>query len=165
MKVIVAFCLALVITACVNEKEEGVVVSDATLFDLSKNISSFSFYKNKPDTLPADSSSPHFFFVRVRFNPKAASVMNDSLSALTAASFPDESMIVKEVYDNKGGALQRLDIMYKLRNAANNGLGWVWSEMNADGSVVTSAALKGDQCASCHSAGTNSDLVKTFGLH
>jgi len=101
----------------------------------------------------------------VRFNPKAANAMNDSLDDLKAESFPDESMIVKEIYDVKGGPLQRYAIMYKLRNAANNGSGWVWSEMNADGSPVFSSALKGSQCVSCHASGTNSDLVRTFSLH
>lgn len=91
--------------------------------------------------------------------------MNDSLSRLNQQIFPDESMIVKEIYNIKGGPLQSLAIMYKLRNASNNGSGWIWTEFNADGSVNYSSSEKGVQCIGCHSTEVNSDLVKTFGLH
>ncbi len=91
--------------------------------------------------------------------------MDDSVKSLEQATFPDESMIVKEVYDVKGGPLQRYEVMYKLRNAANSSNGWVWSELNADGSAAISAGLKGSQCVGCHSSGINSDDVRTFGLH
>ncbi len=156
--------LAFSIYSCVSDKEEGVVIADGTIFNLVKS-SSFSFYKNKTDTLPADPSSPHTSFMRVLFNPKAQSAMNDSLSTLTASVFPDESMIVKEVYDTKGGALQVYSVMYKLKGAANNGSGWIWNEFRPDGNVIYSAARKGDQCVSCHTEGVSSDLVRTFALH
>jgi hypothetical protein len=151
--------------SCTSKKEEGVVVSDATLFGMAQTVSSFTYYKLNTDTLSAAPQSPHLFFVRVRFNPKAANAMNDSASALKEQAFPNESMIVKEVYSTKGGSLQRYEIMYKLKNAANNGSGWVWSELAPDGSPFVSSALKGSQCVSCHSDGNNSDLVRTFALH
>ena len=164
-----AFIISLLIfgsiTSCVSEKEEGPIVSDATLFNLAQNVSSFTYYKNKTDTLVADQSSPHRPFVRIRFNPKATSVMNDSADNLLSASFPDESMIVKEIFNQKGGSLVSYAIMYKLRNAANNGEEWIWSEVSSDGNVITPAEFKGDQCVGCHLSGINSDLVKTFGLH
>jgi hypothetical protein len=159
------FFIAVIFSSCVNEKEEGVVVSDATLFELALNTSSFNFFRNNADTLPADQQSVHFSFVRVRFNPKARTAMDDSLTSLSAQEFPDESMIVKEVYDVKGGPLKRLSIMYKLKNAANNGNGWIWSEIEADGNPVISSGLKGSSCIGCHSSGTQSDLVRTFALH
>jgi Cytochrome P460 len=162
--IIVLTIVVISFDSCVSDKEEGVVISDATIYNLVKS-SSFSFYKNKADTLKADPLSPHLSFLRVSFNPMAQSVMNDSLGALTASSFPDESMIVKEIYDIKGGGLQRYSVMYKLRGAANNGSGWVWNELRPDGSVIYSTAHKGDQCVSCHAEGVNSDLVRTFALH
>ena len=162
-----AFYLIILIffTSCVSDKEEGPIVSDATLFNLAQNVSSFTYYKNNKDTLMADRSSPHGPLIRVRFNPKAKTVMNSSVDNLSGISFPDESMIVKEVYNQKGGSLISYAIMYKLRNAANSGSEWVWSEINSYGNVRTPAALKGNECISCHSTGVNSDLVKTFGLH
>ncbi len=155
------------ISSCVSDKEEGVIVSDATLFNLAQNdTSSFTYYKNSPDILIADTTrSRHLPYVRIRFNPKASSAMNPSMDKLLSSSFPDESMIVKEVYNQIGGPLVNYAIMYKLRNAANNGSGWVWSEIYPDGNVLTPAVLKGDQCVSCHSLYKNSDLVRTFWLH
>jgi hypothetical protein len=153
------------LSSCVSDKEEGLVVSDATLFELAQNVSSFSYFENNTDTLTADPTSPHFAFVRIRFNPRARSGMNDSLNRLTAVEFPDESMIVKEVYGSKGGPLTSYEIMYKIHGAANSGSGWVWSELAADGNAIYSAANKGDQCIGCHSTSENSDLVKTFSLH
>ena len=151
--------------SCTSDTEEGLIVSDATILSLMQNESSFLYYKNNLDTLKADPSSPHFPFVRIRFNPKARSAMNDSLSKLTANVFPDESMIVKEIYSGKGGTLLGYSVMYKLHNAANNGSGWVWSEINPDGSTAYSTTNKGDQCVSCHSSNVNADLVRTFSLH
>lgn len=160
--IIIVFFL---ITSCVSKKEEGVIISDATLISMLQPVSSFTYYRNSNDTLDAMSPSPHFFYVRVRFNSKALSVLNDSVSDLNASVFPDESMVVKEVYDERGGALQSYAVMFKMRNAANSGSGWVWSEYGPDGSIRYSAGLNGGNCVSCHSSPTNSDLVKTFGLH
>ena len=153
------------LSSCVSDKEEGTVVSDATLFDLAQPGSSFSYFKYSLDTLKADPASAHPNFIRVRFNPKAREAMNADLSGLQSSSFKNESMIVKEVYAVKGGPLIEFAIMYKLRNAANNGSGWVWAEILPDGSPLYSSSLKGDQCVGCHSSGINSDLVRTFGLH
>ena len=150
--------------SCVSDKEEGVLISDETVYNLVKT-SSLSFFKKSSDTLQVDPASPHGSFIRVLMNPKAQSVMNDSLNALIQSSFPDESLIVKEVYNTKGGALQNYAVMYKFKGALNNGSGWIWNELEPDGKVIYSAGKKGDQCTSCHSEGTNADLVRTFALH
>ena len=149
-------------TSCSSKKEEGVIVSDATLFDLSNTVSSFTYLKKNLDTLPVSGNSPHGGFVRVRFNQKAISAMNDSASRLSKTFFPDESMIVKEVYGSKGGALLQLAIMYKIPGAANSASGWVWAEYLPDGTSVYSSAKKGDECISCHAASGNYDLVQIF---
>ena len=161
----IAALIFILLSSCVSDKQEGPFISDATLLSLAQNVSSFSYFKNKTDTLNADPESAHFDYVRVRFNPKASFAMNDSLNNLTAQSFPDESMIVKEIYNQKGGPLRNYAIMYKLRNAANNGSGWIWAEIKPDGEVIYSASKKGDQCVACHASGNAVDLVRTFGLH
>ncbi len=163
--VLISLLIIACISSCVSDKEEGTIVSDETLLNLAQNVSSFTYYKNRSDTLIADVESPHIPFVRIRFNPKASSAMNSSMDKLLYSSFPDESMIVKEVYNQKGGPLVSYVIMYKLKNTANNGSGWVWSEISSNGNTEYSALLKGDQCVNCHSANVNSDLVRTFGLH
>ena len=164
-RVLISLLFFACISSCVSDKEEGTIVSDETLLNLAQNISSFTYYKNNSDTLIADVESPHTPFIRIRFNPKASSAMNNSMDKLLASSFPDESMIVKEVYNRKGSSLVKYVIMYKLKNAANNGSGWVWSEISSNGNAEYSALRKGDQCVNCHSANVNSDLVRTFGLH
>jgi hypothetical protein len=165
MRVLVFSLVVLLITSCVSEKEEGPIISDATLYSLSQSVTSFSYYRDNHDTLNTAPQSPHFSFVRIRFNPKARSAMNDSISGLKESAFPDESMIVKEMYSSKGGPLQGYVVMYKMRNASNSSSGWVWNEMKADGTPLYSAALKGGQCTNCHSTGVNTDLVRTFSLH
>lgn len=162
---ILTSCLLLLIASCVSKKEEGVAISDATLFELAKSNTSFFYYKNSLDTMNAVSPSSHFPFIRVRFNPRARSSMTDSLDGLEEAIFADESMVVKEIYNVKGGPLERYAIMYKLRGASNSASGWVWSELNADGTALFSASLKGSTCVSCHATSLNRDLVKTFDLH
>ena len=164
-RVLISLLFIACISSCVSDKEEGTIVSDETLLNLAQNIASFTYYKNNSDTLIADVKSPHTPFIRIRFNPKASSAMNNSMDKLLASSFPDESMIVKEVYNRKGSSLVKYVIMYKLKNAANNGSGWVWSEISSNGNAEYSALRKGDQCVNCHSANVNSDLVRTFGLH
>ncbi len=161
----ILLAVILIFTSCVSKKEEGPVVSDATLYQEAQNVSSFSYFENSPDTLATDPGSPHFAFVRIRFNPRARSAMNDSLNKLTATEFPDESMIVKEVYSFRGGPPDSYEIMYKIHGAANGNSGWVWSELASDGSAIYSAVNKGEQCAGCHSLQINSDLVRTFSLH
>jgi hypothetical protein len=154
-----------IFSSCASHKEEGVAISDATLFNLLQNTSSFTYFRNNSDTLATDPSSEHGTFMRVRFNPKAISAMDDSVKSLNEAIFPDESMIVKEVYYQRGGPLIEYVVMYKLRNAANSSYSWVWSEMNPSGEVIYSSARKGDRCLSCHLTSSNSDLVRTFSLH
>src|SRR3954468_10246543 len=94
------FLTAIVIIAftnCSSDKKQGVFISDQTILNLISN-SSFTYFKNNPDTLTKASLSPHGQFVRVKFNASATTVMDDSVKRLSAESFPDESLIVKEVY-------------------------------------------------------------------
>ena len=165
MKAFWTLLLLSIFLSCTTKKAEPPIVSDQTLFELAQHTPGFSYYKGRPDTLPADPSSPHGSFVRVRFNPTARAAMNDSISQLTETTFPDESMIVKEVYDQRGGQLKAYAILYKLKNNANSSGGWLWSETDPVGNVLYSVEKKGEDCFSCHSSSTNIDFVKTFGLH
>ena len=165
MNRIILFLIFPFLFSCASDKEEGTVVSDQTLVNMAKSISSFTYYKINDDTLATDPSSDHGAFIRVRMNPKAISAMNDSVSSLNMASFPDESMIVKEMYNSKGGPLAGYVIMYKLRTGSDNNYGWLWGEYDADGNPFYSVSKKGDRCVSCHSEPTNADLVRTFSLH
>lgn len=164
-RLIFLFVLIQLVASCSSKKEEGVVVSDATLFSLARTVSSFTYFKKSLDTLPAAGNSPHGGFVRVRFNQRAISAMNDSVNRLSKTFFPDESLIVKEVYAASGGPLTEYAVMYKIPGAANSGSGWIWAEYLPDGTAEYSAIKKGALCVSCHSASGNYDLVQIFRFH
>ena len=165
MKHFLRLYILLMLASCSSKKEEGVTISDATLFSLTQTVSSFTYLNKSLDTLGVSGNSPHGGHIRVRFNQKAISAMNDSATRLIKTFFPDESMVVKEVYGPSGGPLIEYSVMYKLPGAANSGSGWVWAEILPDGTVEYSSAKKGGECISCHSASGNYDLVQTFRFH
>ena len=165
MKHFLKVSLLILLASCSSKKEEGVVISDATLFDLTQTVSSFTYLNKSLDTLPVSGNSIHGGFVRVRFNQKAISAMNDSATRLSKTFFPDESLVVKEIYGTSGGPLLGYAAMYKIPGAANSGSGWVWAEYLPDGTPAYSAGLKGGECISCHSASGNYDLVQIFRFH
>ena len=162
---IAGFIILWFFVACSTKKDEGLIISDGTLFNIAVNNTSFTYYKNRTDTLLSDPSSPHGGYMRVRFNQKAMTVMNDSVSRLTSTSFPEGSMVVKEIYDHPGGPLLELDIIYKAADASNSSGGWVWNEMHPDGSIEYSASNKGNECTSCHHNSDNLDYVRVFFTH
>jgi hypothetical protein len=164
MKYFISLFFLLILHSCVSEKEDGLVVADETLIAQAKNTSSFTFFRNRTDTLQTDPSSEHGLYMRVRMNSRALSVMNDSTSAATAV-FPDESIIVKEMYDTKGGPLTGFVVMYKLRSGSNENHGWLWGEYKSDGTPLYSVAKNGERCLGCHLESPNQDLIRTFGLH
>lgn len=153
--------------SCTSKKQEGVLVSDESIWSIARTVSSFSYLHNRTDTLVADpaTNGSHGNFVRIRFNQKAISAMNDSLSGLSKTFFPNGSLILKEIYDQSGGSLLEYAVMYKSPEAANSGSGWIWVEFNPNGIVEYSGIRKGDQCISCHARGNNADLVQTFLYH
>jgi hypothetical protein len=165
MKYFLFIILILEFISCVSEKQEGLVVTDETVVSLAKNVSSFTYFKNSTDTLQTDPSSEHGLYMRVRMNSRALTAMNDSVSNAILDAFPDESMIVKEMYDARGGPLTGFVLIYKLHNGANQNHGWIWGEYTADGSTVYSVGKKGDRCLGCHMESTNVDLIRTFSLH
>ncbi len=155
------------ILACTSKKQEGVFITDDVLFNLVKSSTSFTYYKNNIDTLLADpaTNGAHGNYVRIRFNQKAISALNDSVSSPIKIFFPNESLIVKEIYDQSGSALLVLAVMYKFSGSANSGSGWVWAEYLPNGTAAYSSINKGGQCVSCHARGNNFDLVQTFLYH
>jgi hypothetical protein len=140
-------------------KKDSNSPSDENLF---KEISEtgYSYYQNG-DILTAASASPHGAF-KLRFNKIAQDALDATGELPSGATFPDGSVIVKDVYNN--GSLDLYAIMKKSTDA-NAGSGWLWSEYKPDGSVVYSISKKGDACISCHNSGVTRDLVRTFDLH
>ena len=121
----------------------------------------YTYYQNGA-ILQAKGGSPHGAF-KLRFNPTAQSVL-DTLGELpTGSTFPNGSILVKDLYTS--GNITLHVVMKKDDTDKNNGDGWLWAEYETNGDAVISVGGKGSSCISCHSGSPNRDLTRTFDLH
>jgi hypothetical protein len=126
--------------------------SDRALYDSAKNESAFVYYQNSP-TVHAGSNGPHGSF-KLRFNKIATAALTDNGKLPVGSTFPNGSMIVKDVQSNGMYAL-----MYKKEGS------WLWAEINADGSTAYSVNKDSQLCVSCHSQSGQRDLVVSFNFY
>lgn len=157
------------IISCTQSKNEPAPVAPATseitvqeLFKLL-TTSGFTYYQN--NSTPRQSvaeSNAHGAKVNIRFNAKAQSVLGMDGKLPLGTSFPDSSLIVKEIYDSNGN-LSLYATMYRLPNDKNTFKKWVWAEITPLG-VSYYEPSRGNGCTSCHSLSGNRDLVRTFGV-
>jgi hypothetical protein len=166
----VCIILALTFISCSKEDNNNNTsdeneLSDQEIYERANNKTGFVYYKNITDTLTAAAASPHKTFILVRFNDVALNVIGPDGKLQPGKSFPDESIIVNEIYQKKGGKPDRIAVMIKRPKDINSESGWLWTEFKTDGSAKVSAADKGSQCVSCHAGQGNKDLVLTFSLH
>lgn len=155
----VLICTSLILSQCKKATEE-----DKALFDKSKETTGFTYYKNDNTVLPSSSASAHNSFFRVRFNATAQAALTDNNKLPAGGSFPDGSLIVKELYDSQNGSLALLAVMEKASTNSASGAGWLWAEFKPDGKIVHSTSKKGEGCISCHSLSGNRDYVRLFEL-
>jgi hypothetical protein len=142
------------------KKDKTDTSADTALFN-EVTAGGFTFYQNG-NILSAAAPSPHGSF-KLRFNATAAGVLDSTGEFPAGNSFPAGALIVKEVYS--GTSLRMYAVMKKDPSNGNAGNGWVWAELNTDGSTEFSTGKKGDGCISCHSGSPNRDLTRTFDLH
>jgi hypothetical protein len=142
----------------------GGIDSDAALLALVTEGQPFSSYVRFPDVdVIRSGTSAHQPFVRVSMNQTAfAALQNGRLPA--GSTFPNGSVLFKEVLTGANGAASVYTIMYKDRNNAQAGNGWLWAEYSPNRSVVYSISNRGGACVGCHSLeqGPQHDLVRTF---
>ena len=153
------FSLAVTLTQCKKTTE-----TDKLLFDKISSTTGFSYYKNNDSIQPSSSASPHNAFFRVRFNAIALAALTDNGKLPAGGSFPEGSLIVKELYDSPTGSLKLLAVMEKATGNSAAGSNYLWAELEADGRAVFSTSKKGNGCISCHSASGNRDLTRLFEL-
>jgi len=130
----------------------GPAVSDASLFTLSQSAATWKFYKNS--TTPVTrASGPHPEpKALVRYNAIAATQLDANGKVRAGASFPDSSVIVKQL--SSGTTVSTYAVMMRLRGSASPSFdGWIWAEFGPTGSVKYSTSARGASCYSCHSAG------------
>jgi len=157
---IFAFTIVMTISlsSCKKDKEaEGI---DKQLLDMAQSTSGFTWYKNSSALLNKSSGSGHNYpFLRTRFNGIAASMLDTNGRIIEGAEFPENSFIVKELY-NDASTLGRYAMLYKQsNNSSADANGWIWGYINADGTVAVSAEDKGQQCISCHLQDGNIDYM------
>jgi hypothetical protein len=144
--------------ACKNdEPAEG---TDQELFSMAKETAGFTWYKNSNSLLSKSAGSGHPQpFLKTRYNSIAASKLTSAGKIQSGASFPEGSLIVKELYEN-ATTLDRYAILYKKSTSPDaDAKGWVWGYINANGTVSISANQKGQACISCHSQADHIDYM------
>lgn len=127
------------------------------------NSATYTYYVGTPTPLPSSGNSPHGF-VRVKYNSTAFAALDTSGKLPAGASFPEGSLIVKDVYSSANGDLTTYAVMKKSPSSKNAGSGYLWAEYKADGSNIFSTGKKGDGCIGCHSGSGNRDLNRIFEL-
>jgi len=142
------------------KKEEEATGTDKELYEMAKTTSGFTWFKNSSSLLNKSSGSGHPQpFLRTRYNSIASAKLDSTGKIMTGATFPEGSLIVKELYDNST-TLGRYAILYKKAGSADaDSKGWVWGYINSDGSVAEAASKKGSSCISCHSQADNIDYM------
>lgn len=146
------------ITACTNDKIS--VDEDAVLF--GDVMSGGYHYYQTGNLLSGISPSPHGSF-KLRFNETAFAVLDSTGELPSGSRFPVGSVIVKEVYSGNNNSLYAV-----IKKEPSNSLakdGWLWAELNTDGSTHYSAGNKGSGCSGCHGGAPNRDFIRTFDLH
>ena len=108
-------------------------------------------------------SEAHRPVIRVSLNATAASALQNGRLA-SGASFPDGSIVLKEIRSSMTTAPSLYAVMMKDRGNALAGDGWLWAEYGPTGSVTFSVSNRGSVCTSCHrrEQGPRNDLVRSF---
>ena len=136
--------------------------ADIQLFN-ELSASGYTYYQSG-FILSAAGNSPHGSF-QLRFNDIAQTAL-DSLGELPpSGSFPNGSIIVKEIKAQNQGSTTLYAVMKKDPSNVNANNGWVWAEYDPDGSTVISLSTQGSSCVGCHSQTPNRDFTRTFDLH
>jgi hypothetical protein len=141
---------------------------DAALFRLITSTDPFTSYTAFPNaeelaTGRLNGSEAHPSIVRVSLNATAAGALQNGRLA-PGGSFPDGSIVFKEIRPVVGAAPTLYAVMVKDRGSDLSGNGWLWAEFTPAGSTVFSISRRGNGCTTCHQRdqGPVNDLVRTF---
>ncbi|MEZ5173517.1 MAG: cytochrome P460 family protein [Bacteroidia bacterium] len=142
--------------SCKHEAKEGI---EHEMFEAGRKSEGFTWYKFSSQILPSSDFSGHSDpEQRTRYNSTAASMLDADGKVMEGISFPEGSLIVKELYKNNGN-LNTYAMMYKKPTAAEaDEAGWVWGYFDKKGDVRAPASEKGAQCRSCHNQNGSIDF-------
>jgi len=146
------------ITSTVQSCKKEATGSDKDLFDKSKITTGYTYYKLSTAILNKTSGSGHSDAkLATRYNSEAAKDLDANGKVKAGTVFAENSLIVKELYDNSSTATGYA-IMYKKTGDVNaDSKGWVWAVYSKDGIVKQAASKKGSGCISCHAGAGNID--------
>lgn len=139
---------------------------DDNFFKWISSETELVYYKNNPEILPAseETERAHDNFIRVKLNKKALSVLDSNGQLPAGSEFPDSSVIIKEIFSDKGSDPELLAVMVKLKGAENSAKNWLWAEYSPSGEVEYSVTKNGKVCTGCHKPGDDYvrilDIVK-----
>ncbi len=163
-KTVLTFFAALLLVVFLSQCKKKPTEADKMLFDKSKVTTGFTYYQNNSSVMASSPQSAHNPFFRVRFNAVAWAALTDSGRLPAGGSFPEGSLIVKELYDSQTGSLKLLAAMEKSTGNSLAGANWLWGEYKDDGSLGYSVSEKGSGCTGCHASTGNRDYARLFEL-
>jgi hypothetical protein len=143
-----------------DDNNDMVESTDKMLYDMSISSNGFTWYKKSDDLLDKSLRSAHELpFLKTRYNTVAATKLDGAGKIMEGVSFPEGSLIVKELYESPT-KLIRYAILYKKSDSPDaDARGWVWGYINADGGIALAASAKGSGCKGCHSESGNIDYM------
>ncbi len=143
-----------------GKETEPEINTDKEVFDLIKSVSTKHYFYNSDALLQTSDGSGHAQpFLRVWYNDAAAGVLGSDGRILENISFPDGSLVVKELFKNET-ELEVYAILYKSSLSPDaDAKSWVWAYLDKDGNVLEPAANKGNACISCHLQSGNIDYM------
>ncbi len=147
------------LTQC-SEDDPAATGLDKELYDTAVATTGFTYFKNDPTIRPSSNPSAHNDYMRVRFNSIAQAALDSTGELPSGSSFPNGSLIVKELYDSPTGSIKLYAVMKKDSSNSQAGANWLWAEYNPDETVAFSVSKKGDGCTGCHGVGR--DYTRVF---
>ncbi|MBI2270767.1 MAG: hypothetical protein HYU69_10495 [Bacteroidetes bacterium] len=155
----------IIVASCTKDRGEielTGITTDAKLFAYMK-AQTFSYYKDdNVNQIVSTSSGAHSNTYFLKFNAKAKSALGSDGKLPTGASFPDSSLVVKELY-NGGAAPWVYAIMMKNSKSPFAKNGWLWAEIFPDGTPAHSITKDASSCVGCHTGGR--DYLQSFDAH
>ena len=127
-------------------------MTDGKLLALLNSTTTWTRYKFSSDTLQRASNSGHSEpRLVVRYNAKAATQLDANGKVNSNPSFPDSSLIVKDLITSD--QLSLTAVMMKLPSSRYNSAGWLWTEIETNGTPRFSITSRGSGCIGCHATG------------
>ena len=158
------FATVITINSCNREElNPGPVPEDTQLMQAIADTADYQYTVFHPTIVQSVSNSPREF-ERVRINTIGNGVLDNNGRLPKGTIFPNGTIIVKEAFDGLNGNLIQYAIMKKETSNKYARNGWLWYEVNVDGTKPYSIGMKGQKCINCHTKPANTDATRTFDL-